>query len=161
MHSTQTPYKLGHIADHIPANSCPIHKGPEQEAYGALQLRVRTFQWKHKSEPTSDYSLARGTVSPYGKSESQALTASDNAKGHGLHPTAKILPCSLPKWLGSKKENTEIFSTFSVCMCTEFNVRRKRRELRKKVLQSLKNSSREDSKWDYAIWKLSALVRFI
>jgi len=42
--STQTPHKLGHIADHIAASSCPIHQGRGQEAYGAVQLRVRTFQ---------------------------------------------------------------------------------------------------------------------
>lgn len=108
------------IRSHSRAYSCqflPIHKGPQQEAYGALQLRVRTFQWKHKSEPTSDYSHFLHTARV-----SHGHRRIRQCKGAQTSSNCKNLPHGLEKWLGYRKtENiTHFFSVHmhAVTQCT-------------------------------------------
>lgn len=101
------------IRSHSRAYSCqflPIHKGPQQEAYGALQLRVRTFQWKHKSEPTSDYSHFLHTARV-----SHGHCCIRQCKGPRTSSNCKTLPRDLEKWLGYKKTEN-VIHFFSVRM---------------------------------------------
>lgn len=135
--STQTPHKLGHIADRTAANSCPIHQGGGQEAYGDLQLRVRTFQWKHKSEPAADYSLARGNVvSPYGRSESQAPLHPTQCRGAQPASSNKTLPYSLQKGQYYRKY-FPLFQYTGACNSLRYIGRVFFKK--KKVLQNLQN----------------------
>lgn len=91
--STQTPHKLGHIADRTAANSCPIHQGGGQEAYGDLQLRVRTFSENIKVNQRQIIPWPEGTRFLHTAEVSHRQPSiRHNAEGHSLHPATKHSP---------------------------------------------------------------------
>lgn len=113
----------------------PYSSGTGQEAYGALQLRVRTLQWKHESEPAANYSSARGNmVSPYSRNESLAPLQLSQCRR--THPAAKHPTTAYQRDYTTRQQKK--YFQLSQCACA-LTIYKKRLKKKKKSFGTWKS----------------------